>query len=219
MTSLPDDIRVSVDALSEAIQSGDAAAAGVLAGELIAGGVSPAEILNGALLPGMSVVGARFRDREIFLPDVLLAARAMKSAMAVIEPLLLRDRVPSSGVVVLGTVRGDLHDIGKNLVSVMLQGAGYRVVDLGTDVEADDFIDAALDQSASVIGMSALLTTTMTEMGNVIQRIEARGLRDRLRVIVGGAPITEAFAREIAADAFAPDATTAVERVGELLSR
>lgn len=185
----------------------------------MSGGATAAEILNGALLPGMAVVGTRFRDREIFLPDVLLAARAMKAAIKIIEPLLVRDSVPSAGVVVLGTVRGDLHDIGKNLVSVMLQGAGYRVIDLGNDVDADRFIDAAAGEGASVIGMSALLTTTMTEMAAVVSRIAERGLRDRLKTIIGGAPINAAYAREIGADAYAPDAVSAVETIASLVAR
>ncbi len=208
---------MSFDNLSTAIQNGDAAGAQALTGALVESGSVPAEILNQALLPGMSVVGARFRDREIFLPDVLLAARAMKAAMSVLEPLLLRDRVPSAGAIVLGTVRGDLHDIGKNLVSVMLQGAGYRVVDLGSDVEPDAFIDAAVDEGASVIGMSALLTTTMTEMAAVVRRIQERDLHGRVRTIVGGAALSEAFAREIGADAYASDAMTAVDRVKAMM--
>ncbi len=204
--------------LSEAVQRGDAAAAKSMTGALIAGGAAAADILNRALLPGMAVVGKRFRDREIFLPDVLLAARAMKAAIKVIEPLLLRDSVPSAGVVVLGTVRGDLHDIGKNLVSIMLQGAGYRVVDLGNDVDADRFIDAAVGEGASVIGMSALLTTTMTEMAAVVSRIAERGLRNGVKTIIGGAPINAAFAREIGADAYAPDAVSAVETIAALVA-
>lgn len=138
--------------------------------------------------------------------------------MAILEPLLLRDRVPDAGAVVIGTVRGDLHDIGKNLVSIMLQGGGFRVVDLGTDVEPDAFIDAALDEGAEVIAMSALLTTTMTEMAAVIERIAERGLRDRLRTIIGGAPVNAAFAEEIGADGYAPDATAAVARIRALVS-
>ncbi len=204
--------------LSDAVQRGDAAASQSMTEALVGAGASAAGILNRALLPAMSVVGTRFRDREIFLPDVLLAARAMKAAIRIIEPLLLRDSVPSAGVVVLGTVRGDQHDIGKNLVSVMLQGAGYRVVDLGADVDADRFIDAAVDAGASIIGMSALLTTTMTEMAGVVTRIAERGLRGRLRTIIGGAPINPAFAQEIGADAYAPDAVSAVEHVGRLVN-
>ncbi len=205
--------------LHAAVEGGDAIRARSVTATLIEQGGGAGEILNGALLPAMALVGARFRDRDIFLPDVLLAARAMKASLGLLEPLLLRDAVPAAGTVVIGTVRGDLHDIGKNLVSIMLQGAGYRVVDLGSDIEADAFIDAALHAEASVIGMSALLTTTMTGMEAVIQRIVARGLSDQLRTIVGGAPLSANFAREIGADGFAPDAVSAVEQVRALVAR
>lgn len=205
--------------LRGSIERGDAAAAHARTAALIASGAAPVTILDEALLPGMAAVGVRFRDREIFLPDVLLAARAMKASMALLEPLLLRDSVPASGVIVMGTVRGDLHDIGKNLVAVMLQGAGWRVVDLGTDVEPDAFIDAALREDAPLIGMSALLTTTMTAMAEVIERIAHRGLCASLRTLVGGAPLTAAFASEIGADGFAPDAVSAVACAGELAGR
>ena len=204
--------------LHTAIEEGDDARARSITTSLIDGGSAAADILNGGLLPAMTLVGARFREREIFLPDVLLAARAMKASVALLEPLLLRDAVPSAGVVVLGTVRGDLHDIGKNLVSVMLQGAGYRVIDLGSDVEPDVFIDAALQHDARVIGMSALLTTTMTEMSAVVRRLRERGVRERVRIIVGGAPVTPAFANEIGADGYAPDAVTAIAHVRAMVS-
>ncbi len=207
------------EALSAAIQSGDTDGARTTTAALLDGEAAAADVLNRGLLPAMSIVGARFREREIFLPDVLLAARAMKASMALLEPLLLRDAVPAAGVVVIGTVRGDLHDIGKNLVSIMLQGAGFRVVDLGSDVEPDSFIDAALDAGARVVAMSALLTTTMTEMAAVVQRIRERGLGEKLRTIVGGAPLSAGFAQEIGADAWAPTAVAAVDRVRELVSR
>jgi 5-methyltetrahydrofolate--homocysteine methyltransferase len=213
------DAPMNFDDLHGAVETGDAPRARTITAAMLDADAAASEILNRALLPAMAVVGTRFREREIFLPDVLLAARAMKASVALLEPQLLRDAVPSAGIVVLGAVRGDLHDIGKNLVSVMLQGAGFRVVDLGTDVEPDAFIDAALENNAAVIGMSALLTTTMTEMRAVIERIESRGVRGRLRTIVGGAPVNAAFAAEIGADDFAPDAVTAVERVRALVAR
>ena len=211
MTELPD--------LRAAIERGDAPAAAAATRILVDGGAEAGSMLDLALLPAMAAVGVRFRDREIFLPDVLLAARAMKASMALLESLLLRDSVPASGLVVLGTVRGDLHDIGKNLVSVMLQGAGWRVVDLGTDVDPDAFIDGALEAEASLIGMSALLTTTMTEMAAVIERLEQRGLRGQLKTMIGGAPLTADFAREIGADGFARDAVGAVECAAGLAGR
>jgi 5-methyltetrahydrofolate--homocysteine methyltransferase len=210
---------MSLEDLRDSVERGDAAGAAAATEALLASGGGAGSILDGALLPAMAAVGVRFRDREIFLPDVLLAARAMKASMRLLEPLLIRDSVSSSGVVVIGTVRGDLHDIGKNLVAVMLQGAGFRVIDLGTDVEPDSFIDAAVDAGARLIAVSALLTTTMTAMGGVVDRIRERGLQDRLSVLVGGAPVTDEFAREIGADGFAPDAVSAVARAGELVGR
>jgi 5-methyltetrahydrofolate--homocysteine methyltransferase len=215
----PHGLGETMNELSEAIQRGDAASAKSMTEQLVAAGRTAADILNGALLPGMAILGTRFRDREIFLPDVLLAARAMKAAIKIIEPLLVRDAVPSAGVVVLGTVRGDLHDIGKNLVAVMLQGAGYHVVDLGNDVDAERFVETAIAENAAVIGMSALLTTTMTEMAEVVAKIGDRGLRGRVRTIIGGAPVNAAFAREIGADAYAPDAVSAVDRIAALVGR
>jgi 5-methyltetrahydrofolate--homocysteine methyltransferase len=202
--------------LARAIERGDRAVAAELTRRAIDEAVLPADILKTALLPGMAVVGNRFREREIFLPDVLLSARAMKAAMALLEPLLVADDVTAAGRVVLGTVRGDLHDIGKNLVGIMLQGAGYHVIDIGVDAEADAFIDAAVEGGAPVIGMSALLTTTMTAMAGVVQRLHQRGLGSSLRTIVGGAPVSAEFAREIGADAYAADAPSAVDRIRTL---
>ena len=165
----------------------------------------------------MQVVGQRFRAHEIFLPDVLLAARAMVAGVDLIRPRLEGRELPRRGTVVIGSVRGDLHDIGKNLVGIMLRGAGFEVVDLGNDVAPERFVDAAVASDAGVIGMSALLTTTMTVMKEVVDLLRARGLDGRIRTIVGGAPVSEAFAREIGADAHGYDAANAVERVGALL--
>jgi 5-methyltetrahydrofolate--homocysteine methyltransferase len=205
--------------LSTNLQEGNDRAVCVLTRQAIAAGLPPAEILDRALLSGMAAVGARFRDREIFLPDVLLAARAMHGALALLKPLLAAGNVPSAGTVVLGTVSGDIHDIGKNLVAFMLQGAGFDVVDLGTDVAPDRFVDAAIDSGATVIGVSALLTTTMAGMAGVVDVVRRRGLSARVATIVGGAPVTDAFAREIGADAYASDAPSAVERIRGLVCR
>jgi 5-methyltetrahydrofolate--homocysteine methyltransferase len=207
-----------LDNLSEQLQNGDDDAVRELTRSAVDAGLAPADILDRGLLHGMGIVGARFRDREIFLPDVLLAARAMRAAMTVLTPLLVRDAVPSAGRVVLGTVSGDLHDIGKNLVGVLLQGAGFEVIDLGADVPASRFVDAALEAGAPVIGMSALLTTTMTRMKEVVDLVAARHLNAQLTTIIGGAAVTAAFAREIGADAYAPDASSAVERIRALLA-
>jgi 5-methyltetrahydrofolate--homocysteine methyltransferase len=204
--------------LSAHLQDGDDAAVRDLTGEAIARQIPPGDVL-GALLAGMAVVGRRFRDREIFLPDVLLAARAMHAAMTLLEPLFVGRPAGRQGPIVLGTVAGDLHDVGKNLVGIMLKGAGFEVIDLGTDVPPGRFVDAAVEAAAPVIGLSALLTTTMAGMKEVLDEIARRGLRDRIRTIVGGAPVTEAFAREIGADAYAADASLAAERVRALLDR
>ncbi len=203
----------AVEELAIALQQGDRDRVVALTTQAIADGTSAALLLNQALLPGMKVVGERFRDYEIFLPDVLLAARAMNAAMELLRPLLVSEGVRLIGTVVLGTIKGDLHDIGKNLVAIMLQGAGFQIVDLGVDVEPSAFVDAAVQHKASIIGMSALLTTTMTGMGEVVAAVQTRGLRDSIRTIVGGAPVSAAFAEEIGADAYAPDAPAAVERI------
>ncbi len=205
-----------LDELAVALQQGDRDRVVALTTQAIADSTSAALLLNQALLPGMKVVGERFRDYEIFLPDVLLAARAMNAAMELLRPLLVSEGVRLIGTVVLGTIKGDLHDIGKNLVAIMLQGAGFQIVDLGVDVEPSAFVDAAVQHKASVIGMSALLTTTMTGMGEVVAAVQTRGLRDSIRTIVGGAPVSAAFAEEIGADAYAPDAPAAVERIRTL---
>jgi len=178
--------------------------------------VDTASILEQGLVAGMNVVGERFRSHQIFLPEVLLSARAMTAGMELLKPLLVRDAVPGRGKIVLGSVWGDLHDIGKNLVGIMLRGAGFEVLDLGHDVPPERFVETAERESARVLGLSALLTTTMTGMGQVVELVERRGLRDRIRIIVGGAPLSEAFAREIGADAYGFDAANAVERVKAL---
>ncbi len=180
--------------------------------------IAPGDILNAGLIAGMNVVGEKFRLREIFLPEVLLAARAMYAGMEPLRPLLVREGIPVLGKVVIGTVRGDLHDIGKNLVGIMLRGAGFEVVDLGTDVHPERFVDTAVAEKAPVIGMSALLTTTMPAMKEVVDLIKARGLQGRIKTIVGGAAVSADFAGAIGADAYAFDAAKAVQRVKELIA-
>jgi 5-methyltetrahydrofolate--homocysteine methyltransferase len=205
-----------LEQVSTALQHGERDDVVALVRRAIDEGAAASAILNDALLPGMHVVGTRFRDYEIFLPDVLLAARAMSAAMELLRPLLVADGIPLAGRVVLGTTRGDLHDIGKNLVGIMLQGAGYEVVDLGVDVEPAAFVDAAESHGARLIGMSALLTTTMSGMKDVIALLDARGLRGRIKTVVGGAPLSQEFAASIGADGYAADATSAVALVRSL---
>ena len=205
--------------IAAALQAGRTAQTRAAVEAALEAGFSPLEVLSGGLIPGMDEVGRRFSAAEIFLPEVLVAARAMHAGMAVLRPRLAASGIPPQGRIVLGTVQGDLHDIGKNLVGTMLEGAGFEVVDLGTDVGADRFIDAALEQDAPLIGMSALLTTTMTGMAEVVGRIKERGLHGRLRTIIGGAPVRAEWARSIGADGWAANAPGAVAEVRRLLAR
>jgi 5-methyltetrahydrofolate--homocysteine methyltransferase len=204
--------------IAEALERGEDDRVGELVRDAIAAKTPPSDILNNGLLPGMARVGEQFRVREIFLPDVLMAARAMYAGLDLLKPLLARDGVPTAGRVVIGSVKGDLHDIGKNLVGIMLQGAGFEVIDLGHDVPPERFVDTAQEGGASVIGLSALLTTTMPVMKDVVDLVRTRGLAGRVRVIVGGAPVSEAWAREIGADGYGYDAANAVERVRALIA-
>ncbi len=203
--------------IAAALQQGDDEQVGRLAAEALAAGVPAGEVLQQGLVAGMNVVGEQFRRREIFLPDVLLSARAMYAGLDVLKPHLASEGVAARGKVVIGTVKGDLHDIGKNLVGIMLKGAGFEVIDLGHDVSPEAFVDAALREGAPLIGMSALLTTTMTRMKDVVALLRERGLGGKVRTIVGGAPVSAEFAREIGADDYACDAATAVDRVVALL--
>jgi 5-methyltetrahydrofolate--homocysteine methyltransferase len=180
-------------------------------------GIPTTRILDEGLIAGMNVVGVRFRDHDMFLPEVLLSARAMTAGVALLKPLLIAEEVPSRGKVVLGSVQGDLHDIGKNLVGIMLEGAGFEVMDLGIDVPPERFIEAAIAEDASVVGLSSLLTTTMDIMKGVVSLVGERGLSDQIKVIVGGAPLSEEFAQSIGAQGYAYDAANAVEKVIELM--
>ena len=202
--------------ISQRLEKGDDAAVPRLVGEALAGGLAAKAVLDDGLIAGMNVVGGRFRDHEIFLPDVLLAARAMYAGLDVLKPLLERAGVASRGRVVIGSVHGDLHDIGKNLVGIMLKGAGFEVIDLGHDVPAARFVAVARERDARVIGMSALLTTTMPVMKEVVDLLARENLRGRVRTIVGGAPVSAEYAAEIGADAYGYDCAQAVERVKEL---
>ena len=203
--------------IAEALEQGDDQLVARLTAEALGEGVDAGDVLQKGLVAGMSVVGERFRLREIFLPDVLLSARAMYAGLAVLKPHLASAGVASRGKVVIGTVKGDLHDIGKNLVGIMLKGAGFEVIDLGHDVAPEAFVDAAVREGAPLIGMSALLTTTMTRMRDVVALLKERGLAGRVRTVVGGAPVNADFAREIGADGYACDAAAAVDRVRALL--
>ena len=179
-------------------------------------GIKPEEVLSGGLIAGMDEVGKDFKAGDLFVPEVLIAARAMSAGMAVLRPLLAEGDAPSAGKYVVGTVKGDLHDIGKNLVKMMLEGAGFETIDLGTDVEPAAFVAAVQEHRPSLVGMSALLTTTMVNMKATIEALAEAGVRDTVKIMVGGAPVTAAFAEEIGADAYAPDAASAVDLAREL---
>ncbi len=181
-------------------------------------GADPVEIINRGLIPGMTVVGARFKAGQMFVPEVLMSARAMNAGMELVKPLLVGQELPSAGKVIIGTVKGDLHDIGKNLVGMMLESAGFSVMNLGVDVSPEKFVQAVKEHKPGVLGMSALLTTTMLSMKDVIEILKEEGLRDRVKVVVGGAPISQDFAEEIGADGFAPDAASATELCKKLLA-
>ncbi len=209
----------SFDELSTAIQTGNAAKAKEMTSALLAAGTKPADILNNGLLDGMSKIGKRFKANEVFIPEVLIAARAMHAGMDILKPELVKAGVKPIGKMVLGTVKGDLHDIGKNLVKMMAQGAGIEVLDLGIDVPAAKFVQSIKDNpDARVVAMSALLTTTMTGMKDVISAFEKEGLRKNVKFVVGGAPLTDQYAREIGADGYAPDAASAAEKFASFLT-
>jgi len=179
-------------------------------------GMAPGEILADGLIAGMDQVGKDFKAGDLFVPEVLIAARAMQAGMNVLRPLLAEGETLSAGKLVIGTIKGDLHDIGKNLVKMMLEGAGFETIDMGTDVSPAAFVAAVREHKPNLIGMSALLTTTMVNMKTTIEALTEAGLRDSVKVMIGGAPVTAAFAQQIGADAYAPDAASAVDKAREL---
>ena len=181
-------------------------------------GIPAVEILNHGLLAGMGVIGEKFKKNEVYVPEVLIAARAMKAGMEILKPALAAAKVQPRGVVVIGTVKGDLHDIGKNLVGMMLEGAGFKVVDAGINVEPAKFIELARANNAQLIGVSALLTTTMTNMKSVVEQVKQSDLAGKLKVMVGGAPLTQSFCDEIGADGYSPDAASAADLAKKLVA-
>ena len=207
-----------LEALAEAVIAGNAPQAKTLTEQALAEGIDPGRVISDGLVLGMAEVGERFKRNDYYIPEVLLAARAMKTSLGLLQPLLGASSFEPVGTIVVGTVKGDLHDIGKNLVAMMLEGASFKVVDLGVDVSPEQFIAAVQEHKAQLIGLSALLTTTMVNMRGTIQAIEAAGLRDRVRVLVGGAPVTQRWADEIGADGFAADAASGVDVARQLLS-
>jgi len=206
-----------LQALADAIINGKRDDAKSSTEEALAEGTSPEAVLNEGLVAGMSVVGERFKNNEFYVPEVLIAARAMKASMEVLQPKLIESGVEPAAKVAIGTVKGDLHDIGKNLVAMMLEGGGFGIIDLSVDVAPERFIEAIQSEGAAVVAMSALLTTTMPAMKDTITALEEAGLRDRVKVIIGGAPVTQKYADEIGADGYAPDAASAVDKTRELI--
>ena len=202
--------------IAENLMKGKANDVKTLVEQALGEGLAPGDVLNEGLLSGMNVIGTRFKKNEVYVPEVLIAARAMKAGMEILQPELASAGVEPIGIAVIGTVKGDLHDIGKNLVGMMLEGAGFKVVDAGIDVAPEKFIEVAKESNASVLGVSALLTTTMTNMKAVVDAVKGSDLNDKVKVMIGGAPVTQAFCDEIGADGYAPDAASAADLAKEL---
>jgi 5-methyltetrahydrofolate--homocysteine methyltransferase len=206
----------TLEQLGQKVYDGEEEAVAELTQKALDSGMDPQEILSGGLIAGMDVVGRDFKAGDLFVPEVLIAARAMSAGMRVLRPLLAESDAPRAGRFLIGTVRGDLHDIGKNLVKMMIEGAGFETIDLGTDVEPQVFVDAVRQHQPDIVGMSALLTTTMTYMRTTIEALEEAGLRDQVKVMIGGAPVTAAFAEQVGADGYSPDAASAVDMAREI---
>lgn len=203
--------------LSKSVISGNLAKVKKVTQALIDEGVSPLDIINLGLIAGMGVVGARFKNGEMYVPEVLVAARSMRAGIELVQPLIASGDMPSAGKVLLGTVKGDLHDIGKNLVGMMLESRGYTVINAGIDVSSEKFVQFIKEHKPDILAMSALLTTTMLGMKDTIELMKEEGIKDQVKVIIGGAPISNDFADEVGADGFAPDAASAVDLCNRLL--
>jgi len=208
---------MSLETIYQAVLDGDAPAAEAAVKEALAANVPAEDILQKACIPAMSEVGRLFEEGEKFVPEMLISARAMHKSVALLKPLLAQGNVQSVGKVLVGTVQGDLHDIGKNLVGMMLEGTGFEVIDLGTDVTPQKYVDAVKTHQPQLIGLSALLTTTMPSMKKIIDALQEAGLRGQVKVLIGGAPVTEAYATQIGADGYAPDASSAARKAKALL--
>ena len=202
--------------ISENLQKGKSKIVKTLVQQAIDEGIDAEVILSGGLLSGMSVVGEKFKNNEVYVPEVLVAARAMNMGVALLKPLLMENGVTAKGKVCIGTVQGDLHDIGKNLVKMMMEGKGLEVIDLGTDVPAETFVKTAIEENCEVICCSALLTTTMSVMEDVVKEAEKAGIRDKVKIMIGGAPVNEEYRQKIGADCYAVDAASAADAAVEL---
>ena len=205
-----------IEAIYNAVLDGNAPAAKAGVEKALSAGIAPDVILKEGLIGAMAEVGRLFEENEYFVPEMLVSARAMQNGLALIKPFLAESGAKPTGKAIVGTVKGDLHDIGKNLVAMMLEGAGFEVIDLGTDVTPEKFVKGALEHKPQIVGMSALLTTTMPTMGTTVKALVEAGIRDQVKVMIGGAPVTDAFARQIGADGYAPDASSAVRMARSL---
>jgi len=208
-----------LEELSQALINGNAPKTKELTQKAIDDGAPPAQVLNEGLIVGMNEVGRRFKNNEFYVPEVLIAARAMHAAMSVLKPLLAEGDIQPAGKVLIGTVKGDLHDIGKNLVAMMLEGAGFEVIDMGVDVSPEKFLNAVKERKPDLIALSALLTTTMPSMKTTIAALKEAGVRDQVKVMIGGAPLTQRYSDEIGADGYSPDAASAVDLARSLTGR
>ncbi len=204
--------------ISQNLQQGRAKAVKELVEKAVEEGIDAKTILEQGLLDGMSIIGEKFKNDEVYVPQVLIAARAMKAGTELLQPLLASSGVKAKGKVVLGTVKGDLHDIGKNLVRMMMEGKGLEVIDMGVDVTADKFVEKAVESGADIVACSALLTTTMPEIKSVVDEIVNAGIRDKVTIMIGGAPVTDSFCKQIGADIYTPDAATAAEEAVKVCS-
>ena len=207
---------VDLKQIADSLIKGNAPEVKELVQKAINEGVDVEKVLNEGLVAGMNVVGVKFKANEFYVPEVLIAARAMRNGMEILRPILAEKNIKGIGTIVVGTVKGDLHDIGKNLVGMMLEGAGFEVIDIGVDISAEKFVETAREKGASLIGLSALLTTTMVSMGEVVNAAKESGI-DGLKVMIGGAPLTQSYADEIGADGYAADAASAADKAKELL--
>lgn len=205
-----------LDDISINLQQGKAKAVKELVQKAIDEGIDAKTILENGLLAGMSIIGVKFKNNEVYVPEVLIAARAMNAGSELLKPLLISSGVKAKGKVVLGTVKGDLHDIGKNLVRMMMEGKGLEVYDIGIDVPADKFVEKAIETGAQIVACSALLTTTMPEMKTVLEALEKAGIRDKVTVMIGGAPVTDTYCKQIGADVYTPDAASAAEEAAKV---
>jgi len=206
------------DSLAEIVIKGDYVGAKSFTQKMIDNGVDPLEIINQGLMAGMNVVGVRFKAGDMYVPEVMMSARAMSTGIELVKPLIADKDMPTAGKVLIGTVKGDLHDIGKKLVVMMLESAGFEIIDLGVDIDAATFVKAVKEHNPQIIGMSALLTTTMMSMKDTIEALKKEGLRDSVKIVIGGAPITQGFAEQIGADGYAPDAAAATELCRSLIA-